>query len=74
MEKRSLPDFPILFETIGQFLRNAEVPQRQQKMLDGAIEAYYIIVSTVYSRFAKGGDCGSVSRIPTVVPRVDAAK
>jgi hypothetical protein len=74
MEKRSFPDFPILFETIGQFLRKAEVPPRQKEMLDGAIEAYYIIVSTVYSQFAKRGDCASVSRIPTVLPRVDAAK
>jgi len=74
MHKHPLPDFPRLFETIGLFLRDAEVPRHQKRKLDKAREAFDTIVSTIYSRAAKRAPCQSVSRIPATMPRLRAAK
>ena len=64
MKKKDLPDFPPLFEAIGKFLREAEVPQHQQKDLMAAQKGLDIIARTLYSRQAKVYPCtGGVPRI-----------
>jgi hypothetical protein len=64
MAKHNLPDFPSLFETIGNFLRDAEVPGHQQKNLTEAREALRTICEIVYYGEAKIYPCSVIRKIP----------
>jgi hypothetical protein len=64
MKKYDLPDFPCLLETIGIFLRDANVPKSQLRKLADSRRALDAIARILYSRQAKVYPCGSVSRIP----------
>jgi len=64
MDKYFMPDFPLLFERIGDFLRGAKVPKSQKKKLEDARRAFDTIAKTLYSRQAKAYPCtGGVRRI-----------
>jgi len=64
MKKNDLLDFPLLFEAIGKFLHDADVPKSQQGILRDSRRAFDTIAKTLYSRQAKVYPCTTVSRIP----------
>ena len=63
MDKYFMPDFPLLFERIGDFLRGAKVPKSQKKKLEDARRAFDTIARVLYSRQAKAYPCGVRPRI-----------
>jgi hypothetical protein len=73
MNKNGLPDFPSLFETIGEFLHDAQVPRHQQAKLRAARQAFEPIVKTLYYRVAKVYPCITMSKI-SPMPLSRAAK
>jgi hypothetical protein len=58
-----LPDFPILFETVGKFLAVARVSKSQKRKLEDARIAFHIIAKVLYSRQATSYPCGKKARI-----------
>jgi hypothetical protein len=68
MTKKDLPDFPFLLKTIGDFLREAEVPKRQQKKLMMARGAFDILCKTIYPRTAKPYPCFKTPYIQPMPP------
>lgn len=63
MSKHGLPDFPFLFETIGEFLAVARVSKSQKRKLLDARKAFDTIARVLYSRQAKAYPCGARPRI-----------
>ena len=63
MKKEDLPNFPLLFETIAEFLRDAKVPKSQLRKLADSRRALDTITRVFYSRQAKAYPCGARPRI-----------
>jgi hypothetical protein len=63
MNHNELPNFPGLFETIGEFLAVARASKSQKRKLQDARRAFDTIARVLYSRQAKAYPCGVRPRI-----------
>jgi|GEM_PF-2508709 len=71
MRKSECPDLPGLLWTIGQFLREAEVPPRQQKNRAAAVKAFNVAREMLYP--AKG-PCNRIRYVPALIGAEDTRK